>query len=289
MKRKLILAVAFICTVALASVAGAKIINALGRRTYTVTYSMQVAGLTRSWQVIAPQAALPKSAPIIVMLAGITATVDHELHRDHFLPYVRSDMAELVYPVGIGMSWNAIGCCGDAARQHVNDVAFIRALVNRVDPGHQRPIYLVGYSNGGRLAYRMACDSPGDFDGMAIVKAMPMPGCVVKHPLRILQIASLNDTSVPFKPGDPGKESPDATTEVARLRGTDGCAPPSAVSHWPILTYTTWRGCMPGVSVGLAAYTIGGHNFPPPRDKSPGTSAVIWAFFTNTAVKPLPS
>jgi poly(3-hydroxybutyrate) depolymerase len=55
------------------------------------------------------------------------------------------------------------------------------------------------------MAYRMACGAPGVFDAIAVAKAMPMPGCVVTHPVTILQIASLNDTAVPCKPGEHGK------------------------------------------------------------------------------------
>lgn len=235
-----------------------------------------------------PVAALPRSAPIIVVLSGITAPVDFEIDRDRFIPYVRSDSAELVYPVGIGMSWNAIGCCGKAAARRVDDVAFMKALVKRLDPGHERPIYLVGYSNGGRLAYRLACDDLSIFDAMAVVKAMPMPGCAVTHPLTILQIDSRDDPFIAFAPGDHGTESTDATTQVGRLRGADGCAPGSAVAKFPILTFTTWSDCTSGSRVGFAAYTITKHGFPLPRDKGPGASSVIWAFFAKTAVQPLP-
>ena len=49
----------------------------------------------------------------------------------------------------------------------------------KIDPGHTRPVYVVGYSNGGRLAYRLACTDPTLFDGMVALKADPMPGCVV--------------------------------------------------------------------------------------------------------------
>ena len=289
MKRKLILAVAFVCTVAIALVAGTNIINALERKTYTATYSMQAGGLNRSWEVIAPVAALPKSAPIVVVLSGIAAPVDDEVQRDRFVPYVDAGLAELVYPAGVGESWNAIGCCGKAAAQNVDDIAFLEALVARVDPGHEHPIYLVGYSNGGRLAYRMACSAPGLFDGTAVVKAMPMPGCVVTRPLSIMQVESLDDPSVPYRPGDPGKESPPATVEVGLLRATDGCEPRSAVSRYPAMTVTTWADCASGARVGFAVYDSGGHNFPPPKGKNPGASSVIWAFFTKTAIAPLPS
>ena len=73
MRRMLILAVAFVCTLGVAMFAGTNIINALERQSYTATYSMQVGTMTRSYKVIAPVAALPKSAPIIVVLSGIAA------------------------------------------------------------------------------------------------------------------------------------------------------------------------------------------------------------------------
>jgi len=289
MKRKLVLALAFIVTVAVASFAGNNIINALERTSYTATYSMQVGNMTRSYEVIAPVDALPKSKPIIVVLSGIAAPLTNEVPRDRFVTYADKDMAELVYPVAYHESWNAGGCCGKAAAQNIDDMAFMKALVAQVDPGHKHPIYIVGYSNGGRLAYRLACESPGLFDATAVVKAMPMPGCVVSRPQSIMQIDSLDDTAVPYQPGDPGKESPPATVEVGLLRSTDKCSERSVVSKYPVMTLTTWDGCATGNRVAFAVYDTGGHNFPPPKDNSPGASQVIYSFFTNTAIAPLPS
>ncbi len=288
MKRRLVLAVAFVVTVGVAFFAGANIINALQRATYTATYTMQVGGITRSYEVIAPVDALPKPAPIIVVLSGVAVAIPDEVQRDRLTPYADAGLAELVYPVGYEQSWNAGGCCGKAAAKNIDDVAFLKALVARVDPGHLHPIYVVGYSNGGRLAYRIACSSPGLFDGTAIVKAMPMPGCVVKRPLKILQIDALDDPWVPFKPGETGKESPPATVEVGLLRATDQCAQRSVTSAYPAMTLTTWDHCTSGTRVAFAVWDTGGHNFPPPRDHSPAASQVIWSFFTNTAIAPLP-
>ena len=98
-----------------------------------------------------------------------------EITRDDLVPYATSDQAEIVYPEPLYGSWNAIGCCGEAAAKNVNDLAFLEALVAKVDPGHARPIDVVGYSNGARLAYRVACDNPGLFDGYAMVKGEPTP------------------------------------------------------------------------------------------------------------------
>ena len=288
MRRLLILAVAFIATMGVAMFAGANIINAVERPSYTATYSIRVGRLTRTWEEIAPTATLTKSAPIIVVLSGVNASVADEVTRDRLVPYVNADMAELVYPAGYDESWNAGGCCGKAAAAKVDDVAFLKALVARVDPGHERPIDVIGYSNGGRLAYRIACSDPGLFDATAVVKAMPMPGCVVSRPVTILQLDALDDPFVPYEPGDKGTETPPATVEVARLRATDGCTASSVVAPHGAMTLTTWADCTSGARVGFAVYDTGGHNFPPTKGKTPGAAEIIWSFFTKSAPAPLP-
>ncbi len=96
---------------------------------------MKVGRLTRQYEVIAPTATLPKSAPIIVVLSGAASTTSNEITRDRMVPYVDADKAEVVYPVAIKESWNAIGCCDDAAKEHIDDVGYIKALVPKIDPG----------------------------------------------------------------------------------------------------------------------------------------------------------
>jgi len=258
--------------------------------TSTKTYSMKVAGLERSYEVIAPDKGLPKSAPVIVFLSGLGATVASEVGRDDLVPYASSDQAELVYPVGYGESWNATGCCGKAAAKNVNDVAFMEALVPKIDPGHARPVYVIGFSNGARLAYRIACTDPGLFDEYAMVKGEPMSGCAVTKPVPILQIASVNDPEVPYKPGDHGSvESLPMTTLVAELHEAEKCPAAKTVTHSGAMTMTTWSGCAEGSRLAFAVWPGGLHLFPrPPVISPPAASQVIWSFFTKTPIAPLP-
>lgn len=292
MRRKLFLAVAFVLTFGVATFAGTNVISALERTTYTATYSLEAGGLNRSYEVIAPVAALPAKSPIIVVLSGISAPLSNEIERDMLVPYVNAGKAELVYPVAYRESWDAGDCCGKAASHHVNDLAFMKALVPAVDPGHAHPIYVVGYSNGGRLAYDVACNSPGLFDGTVIVKAMPDPGCDLSHPLTILQVDSVDDTFVPYQPGDKGSESPPATVQSARLRALDGCTGAGVAEQHDKMTLTTWSSCGSGQRYGFAVWDGGGHNFPNwgvPLGATPDASQIIWSFFTKTPVAPLPA
>ena len=201
-----------------ASPASTKIVKVA---TSTRTYSLTAGGLKRSYEVIAPVSGLPKSAPVIVMLSGARR---HRRRGDQpgtrLVPYASSDQAEIVYPVAVQESWNAVDCCGYAHTHNVDDLAFLKALVPAVDPGHARPVYVVGYSNGARLAYRVACTDPGLFDAYAAVKGLPTPGCLPSKPVTIAQLASLDDPEVTYKPG--GKTA--AWTRSRSSRWSPGCA-----------------------------------------------------------------
>lgn len=276
---------------AAASVKAAAAAKAAGvtARTSTKTYSLTAGGLKRGYEVIAPAAALPKSAPVIVMLSGINSTVADEISRDRLVDYAAAGKAEVVYPVAFGESWNAIGCCGKAAAGNVDDLAFLKALVAAVDPGHARPAYIVGYSNGARMAYRVACDDPGLFDGYATVKGVPTADCSIRKPVDLVQLASVNDPEVPYKPGDKGStaEVP-VTTLVARLHAAEKCPAASAATHSGEMTLTTWSGCAGGTRLGSAVWSGGVHAFPRPPGSVPAAAQVIWSFFTKTALAPLP-
>jgi polyhydroxybutyrate depolymerase len=288
MGRFMVMLTAFITTLAVATFSGVQMINAIERQSTTTTYSMKVGSLTRQYEVIAPTATLSKSAPIIVVLSGAAATTSMEITRDQLVPYANADKAEIVYPVAIKESWNAIGCCDAAAAENVNDVGFLEALVPKIDPGHTRPIYVVGYSNGGRLAYRIACTDPTLFDGMVAVKADPMPGCVVTKPQNVLVFASLNDPWVPYKPGEKGRETPPATVQIARLQTDMKCSSKPTVVKHGAMTLSTWS-CADGKTLEWALYKSGGHEFPVPKDGTAGANQLIWSFMTKTALAPVPS
>jgi polyhydroxybutyrate depolymerase len=255
----------------------------------TKTYSMTVDGLKRSYDVIAPVHGLPSSAPIIVFLSGIGASVSQEVARDDLVPYATSDQAELVYPVGYDESWNAVTCCGEAATKNINDVAFMEDLVPQVDPGHARQVDLVGFSNGGRLAYRIVCDDPGLFDEYAMVKGEPTPGCAMRKPVTLLEIASENDPEVPYKPGDHGSvESLPVTTLISSLHKAESCPAKETVLHSGQMTLTTWSGCADNTRLAFAVWPGGLHLFPRPPTTNPAASQAIWSFFTQTPFAPLP-
>jgi poly(3-hydroxybutyrate) depolymerase/peptidoglycan/LPS O-acetylase OafA/YrhL len=291
-RRVLVTALAVVVVAAGGAITGAKIVSAAERTINSTTSTMQVGSMTRSYTVFTPaKTALPASAPIILVLSGLNAEQPQEITRDQLTPYVSAGKAELVYPLAYRESWNAIGCCSWASMAKVNDTGFIEALAKKIDPGNSRPIYLMGYSNGARLAYTIACTDPHLFDGIAAVKGDPMQWCNITVPQKILQVASTDDTDTPYTTGEKGKfrEVPDALVQNTTLRYADRCSDESASAKQGNMTLTTWSDCLDGSSVSFAVYTAGVHSYPRPPVSYPAASQVIWAWINNTVtVKPQP-
>jgi len=116
----------------------------------------------------------------------------------------------VVYPNGTGLAidartWNSGGCCGYAQMHKVDDVAFLRALIGKlVKDGLADPqrVYLVGVSNGGMMAYRMAAEAPELLRAVAVVSAvLDVPPETVKAPVPVLHIHGSDDPFIPFLGG----------------------------------------------------------------------------------------
>jgi predicted esterase len=80
-----------------------------------------------------------------------------------------------VVPQGYRLSWSAGECCGTAARLGLDDVGLVRAIVDYVEHMvciDRSRIFATGYSNGGYLSYRLACEASD------LVRPPPPPGFI---------------------------------------------------------------------------------------------------------------
>ena len=57
------------------------------------------------------------------MHAALANTIDAE-QTSGFDKRARIGRFVVAYPDGVGKTWNAYGCCGDATEQNVDDIAF---------------------------------------------------------------------------------------------------------------------------------------------------------------------
>jgi len=210
----------------------------------------------------------------------------------------------VVYPSAVP-NWNSgIGDNPGWSTPNVDDVGFINALIDTMSNSYSidlERIYACGYSNGGMMAYKLACQLSHRIAAIASVG-----GCISTNtaanfnPLRTMPILEIHGTSDPWVPinGGTGWHSVDQTlsywtsfndciqvdtTILPDLDPTDGCTVEK-------ISYTN---CSDNSNVVYYKVINGGHTWPgagPPGYSAGNTNqdinagVEIWNFFKNYKV-----
>ncbi len=108
----------------------------------------------------------------------------------------------VVYPQGLNNSWNAGSCCPPSSQQKIDDAGFINMLLVKLKkdlPVNDSRVYAIGVSNGGMLAYRLACDFPEDFAAIAsLAGTSVVEGCNATRPVSVLEVHGTGDEVIPY-------------------------------------------------------------------------------------------
>lgn len=199
----------------------------------------------RTFRLHAPTVAQAPE-PLVVALHGYSQSSAVWEPTTGLTPFSEGRFA-LAYGEGVGASWNAgpdapspQACCGTARDQHVDDVAYVAAVIaaaealTPVDPAR---VYLIGGSNGGMMALKAGCNLPQVTAVVVVAGALLVP---CPNGVDTLHIHGTSDTTVPLAgPGFQGTVFLPAVTEATRM-------PRGAV--WAMLPFHgghTWPGWVP--------------------------------------------
>lgn len=266
-------------------------------------------GLERDYLLLRPaDLARVGRVPTVVLLAGQIMTPDQILHVSGLAPALAATgPAVLVVPSGWHESWNAGDCCSAAYVAHVDDVSFIRSVVSAVlastPSTSASDVYAVGFSNGGRMAYRLGCAMPGAWRGFVAVEAVPVEGCRTLAPLAVTVVAQQADPLLTISAGRPkriqGFVEPTVAQTVSRMVALDRCpaGPPggpavSASSGRPAVVRLgqsverTWS-CTGGSVVRYVWYPGGAHRWRPAAAGTPGATDYVLQMLGRGPLAPL--
>ena len=250
-------------------------------------------GRTRTALVRVPQQAVgAMPMPVVLNFHGGGGNA-----RDH-REYVRMDaLADregfiVVYPNGTGwfeeqfLTWNAGQCCGYAVTEKVDDVGFVRvlldALATRASVDTAR-VYATGLSNGAMMSYRLAAQASDRIAAIAPVAGSmvlperrvddPRPSLEVpgRRPVPIMHIHSVDDRRAVYQGGlsEPvpltsiRTRHPNAEEVLYRWVAFAGCGAKPSVAET--------RAGAPGT--GTAAHTATKYVFTGCRDQA---EIVLW-------------
>lgn len=166
--------------------------------------------------------------PLVVLLHGYTVNA---MLQDAYFGMTRTARAEGFYVLlpdgtidGDGNThWDVTGVA-------VDDFAYLRGLIEEttsVVPVAPGSIFVVGHSNGGFMAYRLACDAADLVAGIAsLAGADALTTCEPSRPVSVLQIHGTADTTVLYDGGTiMAFDYPAAPVVVERWAGRSGCDP----------------------------------------------------------------
>jgi polyhydroxybutyrate depolymerase len=180
-------------------------------------------GEKRSYIIDLPNSYNPSNEyPLVLVFHGGGGNAKNIKEVTNFSLKGEEENFIVVYPDGSGklnyrlLTWNCGFCCGYALEHNIDDIGFIRALIEYLTDEYnidESMIYATGLSNGGIMSYYVGAALSDIFAAVAPVAAqiggqateqekiwrIPVP----ENPVSILAINGMNDSRVPYDGGRP--------------------------------------------------------------------------------------
>lgn len=269
---------------------------------------LQHGGRTRSYIVRVPSSIAQQraAAPLVLVLHGGGGNGSNAESMTGFTSTANHEGFIVAYPNGTArgrlqlLTWNAGHCCGYAMEERVDDVGFLRAVIDdiaRRTVVDLRRVYVTGMSNGAMMSHRAGREMSDRIAAIApVVGGVFSDEALQGRGVSALMINGMLDKSVPFVGGSPGgrfsqswdgtpvKPAIDQAIFWARANGCNVAA--KTVDHGRYVHHT--HDCPSATAVERYAVKDNGHAWPGGQrgtrlGDAPSTAldatAVIWEFF----------
>ncbi len=165
-----------------------------------VPHTLEVDGITRSYHLHVPPALGPAPAPLVLVFHGGGGTGPGTERLTRFTALADREGFLVAFPEGIEKNWNdgREFTSSRAHRDHVDDVAFVTALVDAIGRAHAvdpRRVYATGISNGGIFSHYLAAHLSARLAAIA-----PVVGGIADPPEAWLRPEQPVSVSIPRRP-----------------------------------------------------------------------------------------
>lgn len=278
--------------------------------------TLEHGGLEREYYLYVPPG-LSQGAPLVVVLHGRGGTAQGMARLTGYDEVAAARGFAVVYPQGIDAQWNYVAGI-EGYELPADDIDFLRTLAGDLVEAHgldPKRVYVAGFSNGGYMAQRLACEARDVFAAFATVGAAGyagMPGvCLDAAPVSLLMVHGTADAVVPFDgmvvdtPRGPVTLLASVQQTLSFWADFAGCdanalhraLPSRGLSAGTEVHVYAVTGCQGGHEVELVAVVGGGHNWPGRPGLLPAdvggrvntdidASDYIWEFFARQPAQP---
>ncbi len=189
----------------------------------------------------------------------------------------------LMTPNGYQLTWNAGACCDPAKAANINHTAVITRMLDdaaTVISTNPDRIFATGHSNGGQMAYRLACELSDRIAAIApnasylldrdvnTTPATQVFNCQPTRPVPVLHLHGLEDRCAPFEggasAGPAGGLRPPVQDSIDFWTQNNRCTLPPALPNYlrGDARCSSHSGCQDGAEVKLCTVASGGHIWP---------------------------
>jgi polyhydroxybutyrate depolymerase len=225
-------------------------------------------GKTREYRVHVPPGYAPDQATMLVLdFHGYLESNDDIAKISKMDPVSDAHGFIAVYPQGVSNSWNAGSCCGSASSSDLDDVGFVAALLDALEAAYcvdKKRVFSVGFSNGGMLSHRLACELSDRIAAIGpVAGTMAVEACNPTRPVPVIHFHGTSDFVVPYNGGGASQADSVADT-IAGWVERNGCkdVEPAVVYQKGDSTCEEYQQCNEGASVRLCTVDGGGHQWP---------------------------
>jgi polyhydroxybutyrate depolymerase len=218
--------------------------------------SLTHGGRTRTYEVHVPSSYDGRTpVPLVIDIHGLTSTAGAQASMSGWRAKADREGFIIVHPQGISNSWNGGRlCCGTAQSTGVDDVGFMRAIVDRFKANEcvdGKRVYATGLSNGGAMSHRLACEAADVFAATAPVSmgngTIP---CNPSRPISVVMFRGTTDALVSYN----GGIFPSAQADFDQWKNLNGCTGNPETVRGDCRRYSSCRG---GVNVQLCTVRAG--------------------------------
>ncbi len=235
----------------------------------TTTRTITIDGQRREYILHVPRSYTGQNeVPLLLDFHALSSGADYQSRNSGTADVANNEGFIVAYPQGIDNAWNIGPCCTESRR--VDDIGFARQLVDTISAQaciDEKRVYATGYSNGGGMSYKLACDAADKFAAVApaAFDMIEELDCRPERPVSVFASRGQRDFIVPF---EGGRSTPPTRYRLDPIHflGAEGsferwgelnsCSgQPQSIGN----SCESYNNCAGGTEVVLCTSRLGGH------------------------------